>query len=1043
LDKWNKQGGSNRDNINKPRKKKRISESIIRPLKSLKESDSVSPKIVAQKKPLAQYGQFGDDVLFIVDPVTDLVLPEIKINDYEYELRPNVVPIRILDDRLESFRDNKGENLLPRKVLSRYEIFIRFGRGAPILIIMPGQAYMARTGINNERFDRSLVVISDLPIIFDANLLTGLGTVAASTTNVIRLNSNTNSEYQIVDSLYRWINELTGLITDITGQSPNPILVGLNSNNAPQLPAINFTYDSELYGLFGAFGRQVDQICLAAVDTVLEFDRKDSTLSTSIEPYSVLLAGARIAVCSPRLVESPKKQYRVIAVFFTTTANGFRYGGYNEEGDSQNLISPRSLTQFNTPQNDPGFNIISPGSRYWSDITPRFAATDSDGVTTFTEPYWEFSFINPSQLDFFTEELRVTRSNGDDFAIIKAQRFFGSLRELIYCGGDTRVVIGNISIAEPIIESTLKNIFYSVGPISGVSPFDLSNRSLFGFQSISGRLTKYNGIYLAKPSGLEYKIYEKTRLVPLIDTTVNTRIPADTSLPVVSSTSSQNMQDRAKLTQIFSGGVSLEYSESVYEAAYSIDSTSNSSANNTGIEQVLLRGQPYSFPGAGVFGYVQESGTSTSRSISSDSQSFKIKVPVIVGQLTIFKKLELLDNQFRLFERSNNSDFTTSSTITNPSETNLSAQRRRFTRTGSAISQSNLSYKDNSVNPIYTIANLELKISEILFNTLTTSFSDTQSTGQTISIPVDFNVNSCYVKEFAVSENISRTSTVIYEFTGRVPGNEQQRFESLIYDSSSNSNINGGSSTVTIVNAVTAKMRSYEILESINFVIVTNQKIYSCKVDNLTSNTIKTLLSTDRSALNLLNDEFFHSNLNTTVQLSSIFFTNLFRIPVASRDGSFYSRPPFPLLNDNHNVSGFDSEFVNFDKFLFGSIEALFINGTLPYRKVTALNATIVSIKNHDVSDYLPSGQSRILIPNMAYFNPEQTILTGANPSKPQDNGLIAKLFRTTKRTQIAATVEVWCIRDNGEFDLLELLDTPIGNYPGSTRRIMYYPGDV
>jgi hypothetical protein len=454
----------------------------------------------------------------------------------------------------------------------------------------------------------------------------------------------------------------------------------------------------------------------------------------------------------------------------------------------------------------------------------------------------------------------------------------------------------------------------------------------------------------------------------------------------------------------------------------------------------LLRGQPYSFPGAGVFGYVQESGTSTSRSISSDSQSFKIKVPVIVGQLTIFKKLELLDNQFRLFERSNNSDFTTSSTITNPSETNLSAQRRRFTRTGSAISQSNLSYKDNSVNPIYTIANLELKISEILFNTLTTSFSDTQSTGQTISIPVDFNVNSCYVKEFAVSENISRTSTVIYEFTGRVPGNEQQRFESLIYDSSSNSNINGGSSTVTIVNAVTAKMRSYEILESINFVIVTNQKIYSCKVNDLTSNAIKTSVFTDRSALNLLDDEFFHSNLNTIAQLSSPFFTNLFKIPVAIRDDSFYSRPPFPLVNDSHNVSGFDSGFVNVDKILF---EALFINGTLPYRKVTALNATIVSIKNHEVSDYLPSGQSRILIPNMAYFNPKRTILTRANPNKPQDNGLVAKLFRTTKRTQIAATAEVWGIRDNGEFDLLELLDTPIGDYPGSTERIMYYPGDI
>jgi hypothetical protein len=854
--------------------------------------------------------------------------------------------------------------------------------------------------------------------------------------------------------LYRWINQSTGLITDITGQLPNPILVGLNSNNGTPLPSINFTANSELYGLFGASGRQVDQICLAAVDTVLEFDRNDSNLGATIEPYSVLLAGVRIAVCSPKFVEPPKKEYRVIAVFFTTTANGFRYGGYNEEGDSQNLISSRSLTQFNTPQNDPGFNIISPGSQYWSDLTPRVETTDSDGVTAFTEPYWEFSFLNRSGLDFFTQELRVLRSNGDNFAIIKAERFYDSLRQLIYCGGDTRVVIGNINIAEPIIESTLQNIFYDVAPIFGVSPFDLANRFSFGIGSpnasgletrygVSTELAKYNGIYLAKPSGLEYKIYEKTRLVPLINTIVNTRVPTNTNLPAESSTSSQNIQDRAKLTQIFSRGVSLEYSESVYEAAYSIDSTLNDSTNNTGIKQVLLQGQPYSFPSAGVFGYVQESGNSTRRSISSDSQSFKIKVPVIVGQLTIFKQLELLDNQFRLSERSIDSVSTASSTITNPSETDLSAQRRRFTNTGTSINQANLSYKNNSVNPIYTIGNLELKISQILFNTLTTSFSDTQSTGQTISIPVDFNVNSCYVKEFTVTENISQTSTSIYEFTGRVPGNEQQRSGSIIYNSGFDSSVNGGSSTVTTVNAVTAKMRSYEILESINFVIVTNQKIYSCKVNDLTSNAIKTSVFTDRSALNLLDDEFFHSNLNTPTQLSSLFFTNLFKIPVAIRDASFYSRPPFPLVNDSHNVSGFDSGFVNVDKVLFGEDEELFINGTLPYRKVTALNATIVSIKNHEVSDYLPSGQSRILIPNMAYFNPKRTILTRANPNKPQDNGLVAKLFRTTKRTQIAATAEVWGIRDNGEFDLLELLDTPIGDYPGSTERIMYYSGDI
>jgi hypothetical protein len=409
-------------------------------------------------------------------------------------------------------------------------------------------------------------------------------------------------------------------------------------------------------------------------------------------------------------------------------------------------------------------------------------------VTTFTEPYWEFSFINRSGLDFIVEELRVLRSNGDNFAIIKTPGLFDSLRQLIYCGGDTRVVIGNIRIAEPIIESTLQNIFYDVAPIFGVSPFDLVNRFSFGMgfpnasepgtrYGVSIRLAKYNGIYLAKPSGLEYKIYEKTRTSPLINTTVSTRVPTNTNLPIESSTSSENVQDRAKLTQIFSDGMSLEYSESVYEAAYSSDSTSNSSANNAGIKQVLLRGQPYSFPSAGIFGYVQESANSMRRERFSDSQSFKIKVPVIVGQLTIFKQLELLDNQFRLFEGSIDSASTASSTITNPSETDLSAQRRRFTNTGLRISQSNLSYKNNSVNPIYTIANLELKISQILFNTLTTSFSDTQSTGQIISIPVDFNVNSCYVKEFTVSENISTDSKVIYEFTGRVPGNEQERSE--------------------------------------------------------------------------------------------------------------------------------------------------------------------------------------------------------------------------------------------------------------------------
>jgi hypothetical protein len=210
-----------------------------------------------------------------------------------------------------------------------------------------------------------------------------------------------------------------------------------------------------------------------------------------------------------------------------------------------------------------------------------------------------------------------------------------------------------------------------------------------------------------------------------------------------------------------------------------------------------------------------------------------------------------------------------------------------------------------------------------------------------------------------------------------------------------------------------AKARSYEILESINFVIITKNKIYSCKVVDLLFDNVKIPVGSRRDTLP---DEVL--SLSKISQLDTL-----------------------TVNNTSVTINGFDTANFYIDNRTTDSFPL--VAPMLGIRVVRGISANVISVKDHLVTDYLPDRKYQVIIPNMAYFDSGNTILTKANPNKPEDIGLIAKLFRTTKRTQIAATIEVWGIRDNGELDLLELLDTPLGEYPGSTERVYYYPGDI
>lgn len=396
---WNRQGGSNRDNINKPssksQKKKTQAGSAI---DKLKQSNSISFKLVLKKDKTADYGEFGDEVNWIMDDLTDLEIDEDLSLPTNYSLTNPTRPITI-ETRVESdeYRINSSTNITPYNISDQYEIVVKYAANNLVLTIMSGQAYMARLDINNARLDYALVVTSTVDLTF--------GNGNPSKVNAIVLGGN--SSYKIIDSLYQWVRGKLAITSDVTGKSSDSQLSAIAAKTAPELPTTKFTYQSVEHVLFGTGdGLKPSQICLSAIDKLLTFRSLTSYPSTT---YDVLWIGARLALCAALGGDNPPDptpigDYRFIVVFID--GSQFNIGGY----DSINSIDP-ILAAASVQNNRFGFNIIDPNAIDWKGIKPR----SSPNPPAYTGMYWRGSYVKKIAVSggLFEYKLAVF---GDDVA---------------------------------------------------------------------------------------------------------------------------------------------------------------------------------------------------------------------------------------------------------------------------------------------------------------------------------------------------------------------------------------------------------------------------------------------------------------------------------------------------------------------------------------------------------------------------------------------------------------------------------------------------
>jgi hypothetical protein len=762
-------------------------------------------------------------------------------------------------------------------------------------------------------------------------------------------------------------------------------------------------------------------------------------------------------------------------VFFTTESEGFRLGGYDKDNSSQNLVAPRRLNQL-TIQNDPGLNIIKPGSEYWSDLRPRLKVTtieNQNETITFVEPFWQFSYFSTNTVSNLPNIVFVDSSN--NISELTATKVFSSgYRSSVYSGNDTRIYAGETSADSDGIENNNAGfrLLDAIGFNSLLfSPYE-TNRSEFGFDRTielfyrgiystlvgrfgptpnTNRLPLY-GMWIIRPTGIEYKMYQVN---PTTNVSINTgfRIPENGSIPLSSQGQARTFIQSGNLVSAYSIGQSAQHDESDFSGDYFINVRANLQEDRTYVADTTT---------AGVNAFIEQSTVRNESSTRSQSQGLKVKITILFGQITIFKELELLNNEFNSGQ-TNSSFFvsTDSGQVINPSEPNLSARRTRFESEKLASYSGTGFYRDNSIDPKYSIDNVPIEVSQIPIDMVVNSFLGSQSIDQSITVPIQFDVESTKISEFTCSANFNATGSSSFSVTGRIPGNESSRDTRRLGDRTDNVY---SSSVSTIL----VKAKSFEILESINFTVITSNKIYSCKTTILLSEPIQTTRQSFRvegslvtqlgfrsEALEVIKDEsykirplddsFFQGVL--TIKNTTFFFTDFLIPSTFNRSGT--GSPTFTVSDTTtNNTTGFDSQYVNTKNIeLYDDDDGFYTinlpHNTLPFRRVTGMVATIKSIKNHSIPNYLPTGKSRILIPNMKYFNPNQSTLTKANPDKPEDNGLVGRIFRTSKRTQVAATVENWGIRDNGELFLDNLTNEPLGEYPGLTERIFYYPGDT
>lgn len=268
--KWNNQGGSNFDAFSGKYKKPKDTQNIPK-FEDLKESNSTSFIYKTPPNPKPQLGLFGDEIwnYEIIDddplnPIIDLTPKEPVIPKIRNPPNPSVPHI----DPVTS-----SSNILPFAVIDEYELVVKFG--LLVLRISSGQAYAARQGFNDARYDFSLVIKSSNPISLNGG--------TAATVNLITLS---NSAQNPIYSLYNWLRTKIAIATNNDATGADPVLSGIELvDNVAQLPSTQFVSNSITCGLFYASGLQPNQICLNAVNKVFNFEPSTSDNPTWIVTY--------------------------------------------------------------------------------------------------------------------------------------------------------------------------------------------------------------------------------------------------------------------------------------------------------------------------------------------------------------------------------------------------------------------------------------------------------------------------------------------------------------------------------------------------------------------------------------------------------------------------------------------------------------------------------------------------------------------------------------------------------------------------------------
>jgi hypothetical protein len=279
--KWNNQGGSNFDSFSGKYKKPKEQPNIPS-FEDLKESNSTSFNYKIPPKPKPQLGNFGDEI-WTYTPIDDSPAPYAPFID----LTPK-------DPRIPKIREKtpipsvpktdpatSSTDLFPFVVIPEYEIVVKFG--LLVLRILSGQAYAARQGLNDPKYDFAIVIKSSNPI--------SLGSNAASTINLI---SVSNSAQNPIYSLYNWLKTKIAIATNNDATGADPILSGIDIvDNIAQLPSTQFISNGFVCDLFYADGIKPDQICLNAVNKVFKFEPS----VTSNPTWAVTYPGGILPLC--------------------------------------------------------------------------------------------------------------------------------------------------------------------------------------------------------------------------------------------------------------------------------------------------------------------------------------------------------------------------------------------------------------------------------------------------------------------------------------------------------------------------------------------------------------------------------------------------------------------------------------------------------------------------------------------------------------------------------------------------------------------------